>query len=112
MQQRALENPKIEVIWDSAVDEVLGDEATSGVRLRNLKTGDVTDYPTDGLFVAIGHDPNTAFLEGAVATDDKGYIVPVEHTRPHRKNCCNAAAPLSSLQRRANWRQGLFESIR
>jgi thioredoxin reductase (NADPH) len=80
MQQRALENPKIEVIWDSAVDEVLGDEATSGVRLRNLKTGAVTDYPTDGLFVAIGHDPNTAFLAGAVATDDKGYIVPVEHT--------------------------------
>ena len=59
---------------------MLGDEAVTGVRLRNLKTGDVTDYPSDGLFVAIGHDPNTGFLDGAVATDAAGYIVPVEHT--------------------------------
>jgi thioredoxin reductase (NADPH) len=80
MQQRVFDNPKIDVVWDTVVDEVLGDETVSGVRLRNLKTGATTDFRIDGLFVAIGHDPNTGFLNGAVATDDKGYIVPVEHT--------------------------------
>jgi thioredoxin reductase (NADPH) len=80
MQQRVFEHPKISIIWDSVVDEVLGEAAVTGVRLRNVKTGAVTDFRTDGLFVAIGHDPNTGFLAGAVATDAAGYIVPVEHT--------------------------------
>jgi thioredoxin reductase (NADPH) len=80
MQQRVFEHPKITVVWDSAVEEVLGDEAVTGVRLRNTKTGELSDLATDGLFVAIGHDPNTGFLDGAVATDAAGYIVPVEHT--------------------------------
>jgi thioredoxin reductase (NADPH) len=80
MQQRALTHPKIQIIWNSVVDEVLGEETVNAVRLRNVQTGDITNYPTSGLFVAIGHDPNTAFLDGAVATDAAGYIVPVEHT--------------------------------
>ena len=80
MQQRALESPKVQVIWDSVVEDVLGEETVQGVRLRNLKTDEVTDYATDGLFVAIGHDPNTGFLQGAVKMDQAGYIVPVEHT--------------------------------
>lgn len=80
MQQRALEHPKITVIWDSVVEEVLGEEKVNGVRLRNLKTDAVTDLPTDGLFVAIGHDPNTGFLAGAVKTDKAGYILTEQHT--------------------------------
>jgi thioredoxin reductase (NADPH) len=80
MQQRVFDNPKITVIWDSVVEEVLGDEAVTAVRLHNVKTGEMTDVPVDGLFVAIGHDPNTAFLAGAVQTDAAGYIVPVEFT--------------------------------
>jgi thioredoxin reductase (NADPH) len=80
MQQRAMEHPKIEIIWDSVVEEVLGDEAVTGVRLHNLKSDHRLDYPTNGLFVAIGHDPNTGFLQGLVATDAAGYIVPVEYT--------------------------------
>jgi thioredoxin reductase (NADPH) len=80
MQQRVLSTPTIEVIWDTVVEEVLGDETVTGVRLRNLKTDEVRDYPTSGLFVAIGHDPNTGFLGGAVPTDPAGYLLTVEHT--------------------------------
>jgi thioredoxin reductase (NADPH) len=80
MQQRVLDTANIEVIWDTVVDEVLGDETVSGVRLRNIKTDEVRDYPTSGLFVAIGHDPNTGFLGGAVPTDPAGYLLTVEHT--------------------------------
>src|SRR5207245_7646934 len=58
MQDRALANEKISFVWDSIVDEVLGtDGAVTGVRLKNLKNGETTDFPADGLFIAIGHDP-------------------------------------------------------
>ncbi len=73
MAQRALEHPKIEVIWDTVVEEVLGDEAVSGVRLRNLKTGDVHELATDGVFMAIGHTPNTSLFEGQLNLKN-GYI--------------------------------------
>jgi thioredoxin reductase (NADPH) len=77
MQQRVLENPKIEVLWDSVVDEVLGDDTNgvSGLRLKNVKTGDLRDVGVTGMFVALGHTPNTAFLDGQLETDGKGYIV-------------------------------------
>ena len=78
MQERALKNPKITFIWDSEVTEVLGVESprkVSGVRLRNLKTGAVSDHAVDGLFVAIGHQPNTAFLKGQLPMDERGYLL-------------------------------------
>ena len=65
---------KIEFLWDSVVDEVLGDEFVSGVKVRNLKTDAVSDVPVEALFVAIGHQPNTALLEGQIDLDDVGYI--------------------------------------
>jgi thioredoxin reductase (NADPH) len=74
MQQRAFENDKIEFVWDSTVDEVLGDGQVNQVRLRNVKTGAVTDLTTGGLFVAIGHLPNTSVFEGQVDMSG-GYIV-------------------------------------
>jgi len=77
MQDRAMRNPKIRFVWDSEVTEVLGAEAppkVTGVRLRDLKTGAVTELATDALFVAIGHEPNTGFLHDALATDDRGYL--------------------------------------
>ena len=74
MQDRALSNPKIEVTWDSVVDEVLGDDSVTGARLRNVKTGERTEVATDGVFVAIGHRPNTELFEGQLELDD-GYIV-------------------------------------
>jgi len=77
MQERALKNPKIKFIWDSEVAEVLGTEGpqkVTGVKLRNLKTGTISEHPIDGLFVAIGHQPNTAFLKGQLPMDARGYL--------------------------------------
>ncbi len=75
MQERATKNPKISFIWDSEVLEVLGQDAVTGVRLRNLKNSQTQDVPCEGLFVAIGHEPNTDFLKGQISLDPKGYIV-------------------------------------
>ena len=72
MQERALNNPKIEVIWDSVVEEVLGEDAVKGARIRNVKTDEVSEVPSEGFFVAIGHDPNTGFLTGQLDLDQKG----------------------------------------
>jgi thioredoxin reductase (NADPH) len=83
MQDRALANPKISVIWDSVVDEVLGTDGVTGVRLRNLRTGAFEEVAVDGLFVAIGHDPNTELFRGQLDLDDEGYVrvqEPLTHT--------------------------------
>jgi thioredoxin reductase (NADPH) len=74
MQQRAFENEKIDFVWDSVVDEVLGNGQVRGVRLRNLRTGQTTDLSAGGMFVAIGHTPNTSIFEGQVDMAN-GYIV-------------------------------------
>ena len=74
MQDRARKNPKIGFIWNAAVEEILGDPLVTGVRLRDLKTGAVTEKPCDGVFVAIGHSPNTKLFAGQLALDEKGYI--------------------------------------
>lgn len=77
-QDRLFANPKITVQWDSVVDEVLGagdPPGVTGVRLKNAKTGATSEVPCDGVFVAIGHSPNTELFKGAVTIDDEGYIV-------------------------------------
>lgn len=75
MQKRVLSNPKVEPVWNSVVDDVLGDAMITGVRLKNVKTNEVRDLPCSGLFLAIGHTPNTDFLKGTLDLDDKGYVV-------------------------------------
>jgi len=80
MQERAFNNPKISFIWDTKVTEVLGDNAITGLRLHNLKTGEESIFPTEGLFLAIGHQPNTELFKGVINMDRAGYIVPVKHT--------------------------------
>jgi thioredoxin reductase (NADPH) len=74
MQQRAFAHPKISFIWDTVIEDILGDGVVRGVRLRNLKTQEVTERPTDGVFVAIGHTPNTALFAGQLELDPQGYI--------------------------------------
>lgn len=74
MQQRALSHPKISILWDSAVIEVVGDTLVRSLRVENLKTRDVTQYEAAGLFFAVGHTPNTAFLEGQLELHPNGYI--------------------------------------
>ena len=74
MQERAFANDKIEFIWNSAVEEVLGEDATTGVRLRNTVDGTTTDLPVDGLFIAIGNDPRTHLVHGKVDLTAEGTI--------------------------------------
>ena len=76
MQQRVLSNPKIEMIWDSTTEEICGDDldGVTGANLKNVKTGETRHIDIAGFFVAIGHSPNTAFLEGQVELDEQGYI--------------------------------------
>jgi thioredoxin reductase (NADPH) len=78
MQDRAFANPKIEFLWDSVVTELLGQDKLSGMRVRNVETEVVTTIPVTGLFVAIGHRPNTDLFRGQLDMDDAGYLV----TRP------------------------------
>ena len=75
MQQRVFANTKIEMRWDTVLTEVLGDELVAGVRVRNVKTDATEEIPAGGLFFAIGHDPNTAFLAGQLETDATGYLI-------------------------------------
>jgi thioredoxin reductase (NADPH) len=81
LQERAFNCEKLEFIWDSVVTEVVGQEVVTGLNLRNVKTGEERLLPTDGVFVAIGHVPNTDFLGGQLALDKSGYIVVDEHGR-------------------------------
>ena len=78
MQDRLFANPKIRVIWDSVLDEVVGTDgppAVNGVRIRNVKTGEAGEIEVDGVFIAIGHTPNTGIFEGKLELDGDGYIV-------------------------------------
>ncbi len=74
MQERAFENPKIRFLWNTAVTEVVGDEVVERILLVNRETGEATELEIGGLFVAIGHEPNTGFLAGQVELEPNGYI--------------------------------------
>ncbi|MCJ2530912.1 MAG: thioredoxin-disulfide reductase [Candidatus Thermoplasmatota archaeon] len=80
MAERAFKNPKIDFLWDSAVLEVLGEEKVSGVRVENVKTKEMEDIPVAGVFVAIGHTPNTKVFDGQIDME-RGYIVVNDSTR-------------------------------
>ena len=73
MQDRAFANPKIEFLWDSAITEILGDAKVSGAKIKNVKTGDESEVAADGVFVAIGHTPNTSLFGGQLELNE-GYI--------------------------------------
>jgi thioredoxin reductase (NADPH) len=78
-QDRLFRHPKIRVIWDSVVEEVLGGkgqfDGVTALRLKNLKTGQTSELKVDGMFVAIGHDPATKIFRGKLAMDDEGYLL-------------------------------------
>jgi thioredoxin reductase (NADPH) len=81
LQDRLFRNPKIDIVWDSVVDEILGipePPTVTGVRLRNVRTGALAEHACDGVFVAIGHTPVTGLVAGQLALDPDGYI----NTRP------------------------------
>ena len=78
MQDRALANPKIEVAWNATIDEIHGEDAVTGVTLRDTVTGETREVATDGVFMAIGHTPNTSLFEGALDLDEGGYVLVAE----------------------------------
>lgn len=75
MQDRAMKNEKIAFVWNSVVEDILGDQVVTGVRLRNVVTGTTQNLPCAGVFVAIGHSPNTGLFKGQVEMDAKGYLL-------------------------------------
>jgi thioredoxin reductase (NADPH) len=78
MQDRAFKNPKVSFLWDSMVEEIYGDpkaEGVTGVRLRNVKTGQSSDFRCDGVFIGIGHSPNTQLFRGQLDMDEIGYLI-------------------------------------
>lgn len=81
LQERAFENEKIEFIWDSAVVNISGDNKVSVITIKNLKTGEERNLRAGGLFVAIGHEPNTSIFRNKIELDDKGYVKVYGNTR-------------------------------
>jgi thioredoxin reductase (NADPH) len=81
LQQKALENPKIEFIWNNVVADIKGNNKISTILVKDINTGKERTIDTGGLFVAIGHEPNTAIFKGQLELDDKGYVVLKQHTR-------------------------------
>ena len=78
LQKKLMENKKIEIIWDSAVDEVIGDgepKNVTGIKVKNLKTNKVEELKIDGLFIAIGHDPATTLFKDQLKMDKEGYLI-------------------------------------
>ena len=75
MAKRVLGHDKVEVIWDTVVEEVLGEDLVTGLRLRNRVTDETSELQVEGLFLAIGHDPNTKIFQEHIALDDRGYIL-------------------------------------
>ncbi len=78
LQQKLMENKKIEIIWDSVIEEVIGDEEpknVKGLKIKNVKTNDIKELKIDGLFIAIGHDPATQLFKGQLNMDKEGYLL-------------------------------------
>jgi thioredoxin reductase (NADPH) len=78
MQDRLFRHEKVDVVWDTVLDEVVGTQdppGVTGLRMKNLKTGETQDLEADGVFIAIGHDPNTNIFQGKLDMDDEGYLI-------------------------------------
>ena len=81
MQERAMRNDKIEFVWNSEVADVLGQDKVAGLRLRNTQTGALSDLEVAGMFLAIGHIPNTKVFDGMITMDGSGYVIPTQAGR-------------------------------
>jgi thioredoxin reductase (NADPH) len=81
LQEKAFENPKIDFVWDHVVSDISGNKKINSISVKNLRTGEERKIPVGGLFVAIGHEPNTSIFKGQVELDDRGYIILTKNTR-------------------------------
>lgn len=81
LQRRAFDNPKMSFIWDTIVTEIVGEDSVRAVKLKNVKTGEESELSTDGVFIFIGHRPNTEIFKGQLATNEAGYLIVDEKMR-------------------------------
>ena len=81
LQELVKSKQNVNFIWNSVVEQVLGEEKVTGVKLKNIQTGEISELQIDGLFIAIGHKPNTDFLKGQLKLDEKGYVVVYDETK-------------------------------
>jgi len=79
LKKRAFANEKIRFIWDTVVEEIVGDSKVEAVRIRNVKTGETSELATDGVFIFIGHYPNSSLFEGQLEMDERGYLITDDH---------------------------------
>ena len=80
-KKRAFSNEKIEFVWDTVLDEIVGNGMVSAINMRNVKTSKSEQMDTDGVFIYVGHYPNSKFLEGQLAMDEQGYVIADEKMR-------------------------------
>ncbi|RTZ90441.1 MAG: thioredoxin-disulfide reductase [Deltaproteobacteria bacterium] len=85
IQERAFKNEKIDFIWDTVVEEILGDQDVEGVRLKNLKTGETRELACKGVFIYVGNVPNSQFLKGKIDMDERGYVLTNDQMETSRK---------------------------
>jgi thioredoxin reductase (NADPH) len=101
LQKRAQEHPKINFIWDTVVTQVNGDQAVTGLELKNVKTGATSTFKTDGVFVAIGHIPNSALFQGQLEIDEQGIVVTDKRLRTNVEGVWAAGEITDSVFRQA-----------
>jgi thioredoxin reductase (NADPH) len=102
MQERAFDDPKISFAWDSEVAEIRGDAKLAGLTLRNTKTGETSELPVTGLFIAVGHDPRTELFKGQLELDDEGYLkVDAPSTRTNLRGVFGAGDVVDHTYRQA-----------
>jgi len=103
MQEKAFRNEKIDFVWDSVIKEILGEKRTgvTGVKLKNVKTGKISEKECDGVFIAIGHSPNTKIFENKLEMDEKGYILVNNGTQTSVKGVFAAGDVADKIYRQA-----------
>jgi thioredoxin reductase (NADPH) len=81
LQERVFANKKIKIMWNTVIEDILGDNRVEGVNLKNVQTAEVTTFSCDGVFIAIGYKPNTDVLKGKIALDENGYVIVHDETK-------------------------------
>lgn len=101
MQHKVFTNPKIKVLKDTVIQEILGNEKVNSVKLKNVLNGEIKTMPIDGVFVAIGYAPNTSFLRGKIKLDQKGYIITKEEVKTNIEGVFAAGDVADHIYRQA-----------
>jgi len=101
LQKRAKNNEKIEFIWDTVVTKINGEDAVTGLELKNVKTGETSTFMTNGVFIAIGHIPNSKLVEGQLDIDEQGFVITDKHLRTSKEGVWAAGEITDSIFRQA-----------